>query len=107
MKLTLAHVLPAPVGVALGDLEERLLALAVADDVDERVRAQELLGVVRHVRAAEDDERLRPRRLQLAREREAAVPVPDVHAEADDVGVADRRRRAPGDRRWTIGSANA
>ena len=67
------HVLPAPIRVSLGDLEERLLALAVAGDVDERMRAQELLRVVRDVRAAEDDERVRTRGLQLARDRETAV----------------------------------
>ena len=97
------HALPAPIRVLLCDLEERLLALAVAGDVDERVRAQELFCVVRDVRAAEDDQRVRTRRLELARDREAAVPVPDVHAETDDVGVADRRsggaRRQPVDDR--------
>jgi hypothetical protein len=57
------HAVPVATGVLLRDLEEGLLALAVAGHVDERVRTQERLGVVGDVRPAEDDERVRLRRL--------------------------------------------
>src|SRR4029453_5670614 len=79
-------VLPAPLGVALRDLGERLLSFAVAGDVDERVRAQERLRIVRDVGPAEDDQRLRTSSLQSTCDCEAAVAVPEVGAEAGGLG---------------------
>jgi hypothetical protein len=42
--------------VSLDDVHERLLALAVTDDVDEGILPEELLGMVGYVRPAEHDQ---------------------------------------------------
>ena len=72
---------------AFQQLEERPLALVMDGEVDLGIGPQEGLGLVRHVRAAEDDDDARPQRLQAAGDLERDTAVPDVGAEAHQVGV--------------------
>src|SRR6185437_13362999 len=73
---------------------ERLLALAVTDDVDEGVLPEELLRMIGYVRAAEHHQGLLAASAELARDGAVAVGVPDVRAEADDIRLGERLRPA-------------
>ena len=78
------------VGTGFQQLQERPLALVVDGEVDLGVGPQERLGLVGHMRAAEDDDDAGPQRLQTAGDLERDAAVPDVGAEADQVGVLQR-----------------
>ena len=59
------------------DAGEDAFAFAVADDVDERVFAQEGFGLVGHLRAAEDNEDIGAELFEQASEVERLADVPD------------------------------
>src|SRR4029079_4255273 len=84
------HIAPVALRVPLDDLHERLLALAVADDVDEGSLAEERLRMVGYVRPAEHDQYVLVASAQFARDGAVAVGVPHVCAEADDVRAGER-----------------
>ena len=71
-------------------LQERALALVVDREVDLGVGAQEGLRLVRHVRAAEDDDDAGLCRLQAAGDLQRDAAVPHIGAETDQVGILQR-----------------
>src|SRR6185312_16893328 len=69
------------------EAQEDLLALVMDGQVDAGIGAQEALRLIGNMRAAEDDEDIRPARLQAPRDLERNLAIPDIGAEADDVAI--------------------
>lgn len=66
---------------------ERRFAFAVYGHVDERIVAQEMLGAVGHLRAAEHDHHAGLALLQTARDGEREFLVPHIAGEAHHIGI--------------------
>jgi hypothetical protein len=77
------------VGEGFEQLQEGDLALVVHGEVDLRVGPHEGFGLVGHVRAAKQDHDARLQFLQPPGNLERDAAVPDVGAEADNVGVLE------------------
>jgi hypothetical protein len=84
-----AQIVPVPPRQPVHQFDEGLFTLVVDDQVDERMIAQEALGMIGYVRPAEDHQPVRMTTLDAPRRLERDLRIPHIGAEADDVGAVE------------------